>query len=120
MLALDLAGLGRILMFQKRYAEAEPIFREAMDIRQQRLPPDDLRSLLTQASLGRCLVGMGRSSEAEPLLSDALARAYPQLRANEPAWISVADDLELVYESSGHGQRAEDVRKMKAAIQALK
>jgi eukaryotic-like serine/threonine-protein kinase len=65
LLAADLAALGRNLLKQSKWSEAEPLFREALAIRATGTPDDwaryDAMSLLSGA-----LLGQGRFAEAEP------------------------------------------------------
>jgi serine/threonine protein kinase/Flp pilus assembly protein TadD len=62
-----LAGLGLNLLKQQRYAEAEPLLRECLAIREQKLPDDWLR-FNAQSLLGGALLGQKKYDAAEPLL----------------------------------------------------
>ncbi len=66
-LALLLAQLGLALLEQKKWAEAEPLLREALAIREQR-NPDDWRTFNTRSLLGGALAGQKKYADAEPLL----------------------------------------------------
>src|SRR5207253_2392856 len=65
-----LASLGEMKLEQKRYADAEPLLREAIAIYEKSAPTDWRRSY-TQAMLAATLAGLGRRTEAAPLLANA-------------------------------------------------
>jgi tetratricopeptide (TPR) repeat protein len=65
--AAELTSLGSNLIRQQRWADAEPVLRKALAIRQAKLK-DDWKTFNTQALLGTSLLGKGEYPEAEPLL----------------------------------------------------
>jgi hypothetical protein len=62
-----LADLGENLIRQSRFAEAEPLLRECLILRQPGLA-DDWVTLNTKSLLGGSLLGQRKYAEAEPLL----------------------------------------------------
>jgi tetratricopeptide (TPR) repeat protein len=62
-----LAGLGMNLLKQQRYAEAEPLLRECLAIRKQRLP-DSWQCFNAMSQLGDKLLSLKQYTQAEPLL----------------------------------------------------
>jgi tetratricopeptide (TPR) repeat protein len=62
-----LGSLGWIMVEQRRYAEAEPLLREALD-GQRKTGPDTWRLYYTESLLGACLTGLGNYGEAERIL----------------------------------------------------
>ncbi|MCH8148234.1 MAG: tetratricopeptide repeat protein, partial [Planctomycetes bacterium] len=66
--ALEL--LGRTLMKRGKFADAEPIFRECLEIRREALPESDWRIPHTKSLLGASLAGQGSFEAAEPLIMD--------------------------------------------------
>jgi tetratricopeptide (TPR) repeat protein len=62
-----LVSLGGMKLDQKRYAEAEPLLREALD-GQLKTGADTWRRYYTESLLGACLVRLGKYAEAEPIL----------------------------------------------------
>jgi serine/threonine protein kinase len=66
-LAGELAQFGSALLETKGFANAEPLLRECLAIRQQTLT-DDWRTFNTQSMLGGALLGQKKYAEAEPLL----------------------------------------------------
>jgi serine/threonine protein kinase len=65
--AAALAKLGRNLINQQRWAEAEPLLRESLAIR-TKAAPDDWSTFSAKAMLGGSLLGQKKFPEAEPLL----------------------------------------------------
>jgi eukaryotic-like serine/threonine-protein kinase len=63
-LASPLAHLGRLLVQQKKYAEAEPLLREAHELAES-LPETSTTPFFNQSHLGASLAGQGKYDEAE-------------------------------------------------------
>ena len=76
--AQTLSALGRILLEQRKWAEAEPLLREGLAIWDARRP-DDWNRFNTQSLLGSSLLGQKKYAEAEPLL----LAGYEGMRARE-------------------------------------
>jgi serine/threonine-protein kinase len=64
----SIMALGAIRMDQRRPAEAEPLLRQALSMRIEKLGLDDRRTARAQRMLGLCLVALGKRPEAEKLL----------------------------------------------------
>jgi hypothetical protein len=77
-LAGALADLGRNLLYQARWSEAEPLSRECLSIRAT-AAPDDWSRYDATSLLGWSLLGQGRCAEAEPLV----VAGYEGLKARE-------------------------------------
>ena len=73
-----LAALGSNLIQQKKWAEAEPILRECLAIR-EKAQPDDWNTFNTRSQLGGSLLGQNKFAEAEPLI----LAGYEGLKARE-------------------------------------
>lgn len=74
-LASDLGlGVGRFLMLQGRYAEAEAPVREALEVFRSTLGEDHSWTALARGQLAACLFGLGKSREARPLAAASLRR----------------------------------------------
>ena len=72
-MALTAEHLATLYRLEGHYQKAEPLFREALAIRQKSLPPSDTLLVLTLTELGECVYLEGRDPEAESLLRQALA-----------------------------------------------
>jgi serine/threonine protein kinase len=90
----QMAQLGLNLLRQQKYAEAEPLLRDCLKLRQQK-QPQAWSTFNTQSMLGASLLGQKKYAEAEPLLlagyfalhlrQDTIPDAYRQLRLQEAA-----------------------------------
>src|SRR5262249_17036479 len=60
-------ALGLTLMSEKKFAEAEAVYRELLAIREKN-SPDDWTTFSAMAVLGAALLGQNKITEAEPLL----------------------------------------------------
>lgn len=81
------------------YADAEPLAREALALRQRLLPPDHPDIAASRNLLGWIVHERGRSNEAEPLLLDALrVRRLDSARAPD-ALARTLNDLGAMYNS---------------------
>ncbi len=77
-LAERLAVFGGSLLEVKAFAEAEPLLRECLAIREKK-EPDDARTFITQSMLGAALLGQKKYADAEPLL----LKGYEGLKQRE-------------------------------------
>jgi len=66
-LAYLLAQIGRAFLEQEQWAEAEPLLRECLAIREKAMP-DSWTTFNTLSSLGGSLLGQKKYADAEPLL----------------------------------------------------
>ena len=66
-LADRLAHLGLRLVSQNKFAEAEPLARECLEIREKKIP-QDWTVFSARSFLGGTLLGQKKYAEAEPLL----------------------------------------------------
>jgi serine/threonine protein kinase/DNA-binding SARP family transcriptional activator len=66
-LAQALASLGLCMLHQQKSADAEPILRECLAIREKK-EPDDWRTFNTKSMLGEALAGQKKYADAESLL----------------------------------------------------
>jgi hypothetical protein len=71
LLAGDLDALGRNLLMQNRWQEAESLLRESLAISEKAIP-DEWRRYSTMSQLGGALLGQGQHAAAEPLIVQGL------------------------------------------------
>ena len=99
-MAASIADIGRVLMKQGRFREAEDQLREALGILTKSAPGFWV-TFDTMSALGGALVGQGRYEEAEPLLLES----YRQLSGNPFVWQSkkheALERIVTLYEESG-------------------
>jgi tetratricopeptide (TPR) repeat protein len=99
-----------------RYAEAEPLYREALAIRREALPqghPDIAQSLNNLAELYRVT---GRYGEAEPLYREALDIYREALGDAHPNVATSLNNLAALLESTGRYGEAEPLYREALAI----
>ncbi|WP_068815064.1 tetratricopeptide repeat protein [Phormidesmis priestleyi] len=105
--ANSLSWLAYLYRSQGRYAEAEPLYLQALEIRQRQLGddhPDVATSLNNLASLYK---SQGRYPEAEPLYLQALEIRQRQLGDDHPAVATSLNNLAGLYKSQGRYPVAE-------------
>jgi tetratricopeptide (TPR) repeat protein len=109
------AALGLCLLQAGKPAEAEPVLRDSLAVRQQK-QPDAWATFDTQALLGAALLGQKKYAEAEPLLVSGYegmkqreAKIPPKLRATRLA--EAAQRLVQFYEATGQDEKAAAWRK---------
>jgi serine/threonine protein kinase/tetratricopeptide (TPR) repeat protein len=81
--ASQLAGLGLNLLGQTKYADAEPLLRECLSIRELK-EPDGWTTFNTKSMLGGSLLGQKKYVAAEPLLAEGY-EGMKQREAKMPA-----------------------------------
>jgi serine/threonine protein kinase/tetratricopeptide (TPR) repeat protein len=113
-LAGMLAQIGLGLLEQKKWAEAEPLLRECLAIREKKLP-DDWRTFNIQSMLGGALLGLKNYADAEPLL----LAGYEGMKQREksippPASTRIPEALDRLIELYTATNKPEDVKKWRA------
>jgi tetratricopeptide (TPR) repeat protein len=111
-----LAKFGKTLLALDRYAEAEPVLRECLAIRAEKLPDDWLR-FNAVSMLGGALLGQKKYAEAEPLLLQGY-EGMKQREATIPPGRKVrlpeaAERLVRLYEATG---RPDEARAWRAKL----
>jgi hypothetical protein len=109
LLAGELVELSRDLVQQGKSAEAEPLLRECVAIRDKAIP-DDWRRLFAMSLLGRALLDQGRYMAAEPLqvagYEGLKARAAKIPAVSKPHLRDAAAQVVRLYEAWGKPERA--------------
>ena len=67
-LGIALASLGHFHLKHERYSEAEPLFREVLEITRTAVPENHWRIYQFNSLIGKSLIGQGRFTEAEKLV----------------------------------------------------
>jgi tetratricopeptide (TPR) repeat protein len=115
-----MAQLGESLVAQEKHAEAEPLLRDCLAIRQKK-QPDGWATFSTRSALGGALLGQKKYAGAEPLLKDGYAGLKQrQGKIPEPfrqARLTAAlDRLVALYEATGNQEEAARWRKEREAM----
>ena len=106
------AGMADIFLRQGRFAEAEPVFREMLDLRREAFGEDHRLVSELKSSLGAALTGLGRYAEAEALLLDAYGRFREGQPAGDPRISMAARRLAELYERTGDTAKAAEYRAL--------
>jgi hypothetical protein len=85
---LSEVGIARLRRHQ--WAQAEPLLRESLGVRET-LQPDDPRTFSARSALGRALLGQGKQAEAEPLI----VAGYNGLKQKKGSTLSIDPDGDL-------------------------
>lgn len=102
--------LGRILVAQDRWAEAEPLLREAIAIREQRLPPQSWKTAKSRSILGCALAGLGRFEEAEPLVLAGYEVITKDRGPQHRRTYEALERIIFLYEKWGKSENADEYR----------
>ena len=108
-----LAPLGLSLLQQGKWAEAEPLLRECLAIR-EKIQPDEWTTFNTRSLLGGSLLGQKKYAEAEPLI----VSGYEGMKAREdkipppgkPRFTDAAERVIKLYEAWGKKAKADEWR----------
>ncbi len=104
-----LASLGRVLLKQQKYAEAEPLLREAL-AGMEKKSPDAWARFNSQSMLGGTLMGQRKYGEAEPLLlsgyNGLIERESRIPFSLKPALEQAGERVVQLYRESGMPEKA--------------
>ena len=80
-----------------RYAEAEPLYRRSLEIREKQLGPDHPDVATSLNNLAVLYQAMGRYAEAEPLYRRSLEIREKQLGRDHPDVATSLNNLAVLY-----------------------
>ena len=113
-LAGALAEATRALLTAEKFAEAEPLARECLAIRERQLP-DDWRTFNIQSFLGASLLGQKQFDQAEPLLLSGYegmkAREEGIPPAGKPRLKEAIQRLVQLYEETNRPEKASEWKR---------
>jgi CHAT domain-containing protein/tetratricopeptide (TPR) repeat protein len=116
-LAQALADMGTFHWSQGRHADAEPLFRQALDIRETTLSDSDPRYVDLARLLALVLSFEGRHEDSERLLRQAIGRAEARLGLDHPYVAALLAELNFHYALR---PRIGDSSKLDAELEAVK
>ena len=108
-MALALNNLATLYKSQGRYAEAEPLLKRALAIRERALGLDHPDVGLAHNNLAELYRQQGRYAEAEPLLKRALAIFEQALGRDHPAVATSLNNLAALHQDQGRTEEALDL-----------
>jgi CHAT domain-containing protein/Tfp pilus assembly protein PilF len=101
---------------QGRYADAEPLFRRSLAIREKALGPDHPDVAQSLNNLARLYREQGRYADAEPLYKRSLAIYEKALGPDHPDVATSLNNLATLYRNQGRYADAEPLYKRSLAI----
>jgi len=104
---VELNSMGRQLYLAARYAEAETVYRMALDAFDAPGPEASVNRALTAGNLGVLLRAEGHYQEAESRLSESLVQLEALQGPDSREWAIMASNLASVYWSLGDLEKAE-------------
>jgi hypothetical protein len=121
---MALAETGSALLDAKLYAEAEPLLREAVSLREKRAP-DAWEAHVARSLLGGALLGRQKYADAEPLLLSGYAglkqtSTRVSSRVNARLLRETLERLVQLYDNWGNPDEAAKWRKELEAAAATK
>ncbi|MCX5647515.1 MAG: tetratricopeptide repeat protein [Planctomycetota bacterium] len=104
----DVIGRLAWMMARKRnYAEARALYRRALDMCREALPPGDMRLVATTSNLGMVASLEGDHTTAQGLFEEAISMADKAGRSEDPGLINVWDNRATSYSKQGRWTEAE-------------
>ena len=107
---------GWYLYDRARYAEAEPLYRQVLAIREQAMGPDHPDTALSLNDLGVMILAQDRYAEAEPLFRRALAIREAVLGPDHPDTATSLNNLAVLLRDQGRYGEAEPLFRRALAI----
>ncbi len=104
-------NLAAVLDDTGKVAEAEALYREALDRSRRVLGSKHEETQRLQSNLGKLLRDHGRSAEAEPLWRDALQYANEVFGENDPVTIGLLNNLSVLLYTKGQFAEAEPLAR---------
>ncbi|CCI18743.1 hypothetical protein MICAF_4360005 [Microcystis aeruginosa PCC 9807] len=90
----NLNNLAKLYQSQGRYAEAEPLHLQALELRKRLLGENHPSVAISLNNLAKLYDSQGRYTEAEPLFLQALAIAEQALGENHPNTVKIRENLQ--------------------------
>ena len=115
--ATDLNNLAEIYHAQGKYAEAEPLYKRALAIREKALGPEHPQTALSFNNLALLYFNQGHYAEAEPLYKRALAIREKALGPEHPNVATTLENYAALLRETGRGAEA---NKMEARAKEIR
>ncbi len=115
-LAVTLNNLAELYRAQGRYAEAEPLHRRSLTIREKALGPDHSDVGQSLNNLALLYEAQGRYADAEPLYRRALSINDRALGPNHPSVGTTLNNLAELYRAQGRYAEAEPLHRRSLTI----
>ena len=107
---------GEPVQRQGRYAEAEPLYRRSLEIKEKQLGPDHPDVAGSLNNLAILYADQGRYAEAEPLYRRSLKIREAKLGPDHPDVAASLNNLAILYQSQGRYAEAEPLYRRSLKI----
>jgi tetratricopeptide (TPR) repeat protein len=114
-IAIFLNNLAELYLVQRYYAEAEPLFRRSLEIKEKTLGPEHLDVANTQHNLATLYGEQSRYAEAEALHRRSLATMEKELGPEHPDVATSLNSLAELYRVQGQYAEAEPLLRRSLA-----
>ena len=101
-IATSLSNLAELYRFQGKYAEAEPLHKRSLAIRENQLGENHPHVAISLNNLAELYRNQGKYVEAEPLYLRSLAIREKQFGENHPAVATCLNNLAFLYNAQGN------------------
>ena len=108
----SLDNLTSLLLETHRFAEAEPLLCECLEIRRASLPDDHLSLLKTESILGGCLTALRLYKKAEPLLVESYEKIQSAKGEHAVLAHTACQRIIELYEAWDNPEKAAEYRAM--------
>ena len=117
-LAVTLDSLGLVLHNEARFAEAEPLFKQACAIAKEIEGPESPNAAINMSNLATVYRDLARYSEAEMLYRQSLAIVEKQFGKSDPHVAIALNNLAHLYKTQGRFSEAAPLYKRSLDIYA--
>ncbi len=117
-LATSLNNLAVLFKAQRKYAEAKPLYKRALAIRQKALGPEHPHVATSLNNLAELYRAQGRYEAAKPLYKRALVIREKALGPDHPNVAKVLENYAALLRKTGRGAEAEYMEARAKAIRA--
>jgi tetratricopeptide (TPR) repeat protein len=101
--------MGVLLQAQGKLSEAEPYFREALEVRRRVLGEEHPNTLTSISNMGGLLYAQGKLSEAESYFREALEVRRRVLGEEHPSTLTSINNMGALLQAQGKHQQAIDL-----------
>jgi tetratricopeptide (TPR) repeat protein len=104
--ANDLSGLGRLYLWQQRYADAQPVLSRALSIYEKVYGSNNLLTINARVALASAEFHLGHNDRAAELYRNALSNGQAALGPNSLETARILNELAYLYYHQGKLQEA--------------
>jgi len=115
-LANSLNDLAMVYSAQNKYATAEPLYKQALEIMESAYGPDDARVGVSLNNMANLQIAMNNYAEAESLFKRSLSIVEKALGPNHPTVASVLENYAVLFRETNRNVEMAEMNARAAAI----